>query len=91
MGLGERADILTKRIQTWRGEPIVSSTYRVELAGRLVSDLINALPKGARRVHVTAALSLKEAEDTPPTVGYFERVKRFGDEYLKFAALPPVT
>ena len=81
VGLGERANIVSKRVQAWRGDAIVSSTYRMDLGGRLVSDLINSLPKGARRVYVTAALKIEGYDDTPPAVGYFERVQRFGDEF----------
>jgi inner membrane protein len=80
VGLGQESNIIAKRVAVWRGEKIVTSTYRVDLAGRLVSDLINSLPKGARRVHINAALNLKGAGDPPPVVGYFQRVKRFGEE-----------
>jgi multidrug efflux pump subunit AcrA (membrane-fusion protein) len=65
----------------WRGERIASATYRLDLAGRLVSDLIHSLPKGARRVYVNAALNLKGTVEHIPTLGTFDRMKRYGDEW----------
>jgi inner membrane protein len=81
VGLGQSSDIVSKSIKVWRGQEIVTATYRLDLTGRLVSDLINSLPKGAKQTHMNAALVLSGTGDTPPVVGYFERVKKFGDEY----------
>lgn len=81
VGLGRFSNIVSTRISTWRGLPIASSHYRLDVSGRLVSDLINSLPKGARRVYVNAHLALEGDGDTPPTLGYFERVQKFGNEY----------
>ena len=81
VGLGQQANISSRNVRVWKGESIVSSTYRLDLSGRLVSDLINSLPKGARRVYLNAALRLEGEADTPPVVGYFERVQKFGNEF----------
>lgn len=72
------ADIQITRVKAWKGEPIVSSTYRVDLNGRLMGDLINSLPKGARRVQVNAGLELSDSVNVPPVMGYFSRVKASG-------------
>ncbi|MCA9840449.1 MAG: metal-dependent hydrolase, partial [Trueperaceae bacterium] len=34
------SDIQVRRIKVWKGERIVSSTYRLDLSGRLMSDLL---------------------------------------------------
>jgi membrane-bound metal-dependent hydrolase YbcI (DUF457 family) len=81
VGLGQAHDITSRRIRVWRGEAIVASTYRLDLAGRLVSDLIHSLPKGARRVYVNAALNLKGHVEHIPTLGTFDRLKRHGNEW----------
>lgn len=72
------SDIQITRVKAWKGEPIVSSTYRVDLNGRLMSDLLASLPKGARRVQINAGLELADSVDTPPVVGYFSRVEANG-------------
>ncbi|MCA9840429.1 MAG: hypothetical protein KC422_26215, partial [Trueperaceae bacterium] len=68
------ADIQVRRISAWKGEPHITSTYRLDLAGRLVSDLIYSLPKGAKEVHINAALELNDTPILPPAVGYFQRL-----------------
>ena len=59
VGILEAATIHGARVRVYRGTPLVSSTYRLDVSGRLVRDLIDSLPRGARRVYVTAALELK--------------------------------
>lgn len=80
VGLGDQSNISSKKIQAWRGQKITSSTYRVDLTGRLVSDLINSLPKGAQSVHLNASLTLNNYEDIPRAIGYFERIKNSGNK-----------
>ena len=46
-----------------------------------MTDLINSLPKGAKAVHINAALELTGEANTPPAVGYYERVIRVGSTY----------
>ncbi len=81
VGLSQSANIHSKRLAVWKGNQIVASTYRLELSGRLVSDLIASLPEGAKSVHINAALKLKGEADTPPVVGYFERIQKNGEEF----------
>ena len=81
VGLGQAVNIHSKTIKVWRGEEITSSTYRIDLSGRLVTDLINSLPKGAKAVHINAALELTGEANTPPAVGYYQRVIRVGSTY----------
>ncbi len=86
VGLGATNDITSQKVRVWRGEPIISSIYRLDLQGRLVSDLINSLPKGAKRIYINAAFNIDTDVDTPPVVGYFERIKKFGQEFEARAA-----
>ena len=86
VGLGATNDITSQKVRVWRGDPIISSIYRLDLQGRLVSDLINSLPKGAKRIYVNAAFNIDTDVDTPPVVGYFERIKKFGQEFEARAA-----
>jgi hypothetical protein len=88
VGRENSANILSSSVKAWRGERITSSTYRLDLSGRLVSDLMHALPKGARSVHINAALSIKGETDLSPVVGYFERISRSGRSYELRAATP---
>ena len=86
VGLGAANNITSQKVRAWRGERIVTSTYRLDLQNRLMSDLINSLPKGAKRVYVNAAFNINTDVDTPPVVGYFERIKKFGEEFEARAA-----
>ena len=72
------ANIQVRRIRAWKGESLVASTYRLDLSGRLVSDLLHSLPKGAKAVHINAALELNDFATAVPAVGYFQRVEAFG-------------
>ena len=86
VGLGATNNITSQKVRVWRGKPIISSIYRLDLQGRLVSDLINSLPKGAKRIYINAAFNINTDVDTPPVVGYFERIKKFGQEFEARAA-----
>jgi len=72
------ADIQIRRVRAWRGEELVASTYRLDLSGRLVSDLIYSLPKGAKAVRINAILELNDFAKSVPAVGYFQRVEIYG-------------
>ena len=72
------ADIQITKVKAWKGQPIVSSTYRIDLNGRLMSDLIHSLPKGANRIYVNAGLELSDNADIAPALGYFSRVTASG-------------
>lgn len=75
VGVSSAADIYAGRVRVYRETPIAVSTYRLDLAGRLVRDLIASLPKGAKRVYVTAELELKGSVELPPTLGYYPRIE----------------
>ena len=53
----------------------MSSTYRLDVSGRMVRDLISLLPKGAKRVYITAELGTQGTADLPPVLGYYRRIK----------------
>ena len=78
VGQTQSANIQPTRTTAWRGQPLTTSTYRVDLAGRLVSDLIASLPAEAQAVKVNAELELSQPVPTPPVVGYFPRLKSTG-------------
>ena len=86
VGLGQEANIHSQKIRAWRGEPLSVSTYRVDLAGRLMADLINALPKGAKLVLVNAEMTIKGEAEATSTVGYFPRVSVYGSTLKARAA-----
>ena len=86
VGLGAANNITSQKARAWRGERIITSTYRLDLQDRLMSDLINSLPKGAKRVYVNAAFNINTDVDTSPVIGYFERMKKFGAEFEARAA-----
>ena len=86
VGLGATNNITSQKARAWRGERIITSTYRLDLQDRLMSDLINSLPKGAKRVYVNAAFNINNDIDTSPVIGYFERIQKFGAEFEARAA-----
>lgn len=88
VGRDSGVNILSDRVQAWRGEPLTSAHYRLELSGRLVNDLIHALPQGAQRVQLNATLSLKGDPELSQSVGTFERIRRSGQHYQLRAATP---
>ena len=75
VGISEADNIYTAYIRVYRGNPVVASNYRLDLSGRLVSDLIDSLPRGAQRVYVTAELELKGRVELPTTMGYYSRIE----------------
>jgi len=78
----EGSDLQVRRIQAWRGEKIQVSTYRLDVSGRLISDLIYALPKGALRIHINADLVLNQALEQEPVLGSFDRLGIKGKRML---------
>lgn len=75
VGIGGGDNIHAARVRVYRGEAITTSTYRLDLGGRLVRDLIAALPKGAKRVYVTAELETQGTAELPPVLGYTRRIE----------------
>lgn len=75
VGISGSDNLHAARVRVYRGAEIVVSSYRLDLSGRLVRDLIAALPKGARRVYVTAELETQGTAPLPPVLGYYRRVE----------------
>lgn len=81
VGVGESNTFHAARVRVYRGAAITASTYRLDLSGRLVRDLIASLPKGAKQVYVTAELETKGTTELPPVLGYYRRVERQSEGY----------
>jgi len=75
VGISGSETLHAARVRVYRGEAITPSTYRLDLGGRLVRDLIASLPRGAKRVYVTAALETKGTAELPPVLGYYRRIE----------------
>src|SRR5690606_1659583 len=81
VGLGADSDVVADRVSVVRGDAVLVRTDRVEVGGRLVGELIAALPRGARRVYVTGVLLLHGAVDELPAVaGWMKRIEVIGGE-----------
>jgi len=78
----EGSDLQVSKIRAWRGEKIQVSTYRLDVSGRLLSDLIYALPKGALRVFINSDLVLNQALEQEPVLGSFDRLGIRGKRML---------
>lgn len=81
VSIRDSSNIHAAHIRVYRERPVVASTYRLDLAGRLVRDLIASLPRGAQRVYVTAELELKVHVELPPALGHYPRVEVGADTY----------
>ena len=87
--VGQRnTDINARRVAAWRGEPHTLTTYRLELGGRRIADLIASLPNQATRVLLNAELDLNQALDLPPTLGGFSRLTQSGTTLTTRSATP---
>ncbi|MEM6429106.1 MAG: metal-dependent hydrolase [Deinococcota bacterium] len=71
-------NIHAKRVAAWRADPRTMTTYRLELAGRRVSDLMASLPRDAQQVLLNAELELDRPINLPPVVGSFARLDARG-------------
>ncbi len=83
----DSANILSKSVRVYRGGPIVTSTYRVDLQGRLLSEWIESLPN-AESVTINAVLELNTPVEIPHGIGYFERLSASGKTLELRAATP---
>lgn len=89
VGLRADSDITVDRVAARRGEPIVARTDRFEVGGRMVAELLAALPRGTRRVYVTGTLVLHgDAPELPAVAGWLRRVKVSKGETQVRAAAP---
>ncbi|WP_448377564.1 metal-dependent hydrolase, partial [Fervidobacterium sp.] len=53
LAVSRDGQVVAYRVRAVRGERVVLREYRVDLSGRLLSDLLQALPRSARRVWIT--------------------------------------
>ena len=81
VGLSGSDNIHSPYVRVYRGAEIAAPSYRLDLSGRLVRDLIAALPKGANRVYVTAELETQGTAELPPVLGYYRRVEASSEGY----------
>ncbi len=76
LAVSRNGQVVAYRVRMHRGRPQVLKEWRLDLSGRLVGDLLQALPRGARRVWITGEAAL--ASDPPPLVppvGTYPRVE----------------
>ncbi len=77
--VSRNGQVVAYRVRAYPGEPVTLRTYRLDLAGRLVGDLLASLPARARRVWITGDLELAtEAPPVVPPVGTYPRVQVAG-------------
>ena len=78
VGLDDNANIQVDRVRIKKGAKLQSSSYRVDLTGRLVSDLIHSLPP-ANRVQINAVLQMSDIPTPPLLLGEYQRIQKKGD------------
>jgi len=78
----EGADLQVSKVRAWRGEKLQVSSYRLDVSGRLLSDLIYAFPKGALRVFINSDLVLNQALEQEAILGSFDRLGIAGSRML---------
>jgi len=81
VGLSGSDNIHSPYVRVYRGEEIAAPSYRLDLSGRLVRDLIASLPRGANRVYVTAELETQGTTELPPVLGYYRRIEASSEGY----------
>ena len=90
LAVARNGQVVAYRVRAYPGEPATVREYRLDLGGRLVGDLLAALPRAARRVWITGELEL--ATEPPPfvaPVGTYPRVRvANGNRLLLHAARP---
>jgi len=90
LAVARNGQVVAYRVRAYPGERATVREYRLDLGGRLVGDLLAALPRSARRVWVTGELEL--ATEPPPLVapvGTYPRLRAAsGNRLLLHAARP---
>ncbi len=90
LAVSRYGQVVAYRVRAFPGEPATVRVYRLDLGGRLLGDLLAALPRQARRVWITGELEL--ATEPPPVVapaGTYPRVRRAeGNRLVLHAARP---
>ncbi len=66
LAVSRNGQVVAYRVRMVRGAPQVLREWRLDLSGRLVGDLLSALPRGARRVWITG--EARPATPPPPLV-----------------------
>lgn len=76
LAVSRDGQVVAYRVRMHRGRPQVLKEWRLDLSGRLVGDLLQALPRGARRVWITGeAVPATEPPPLVPPVGTYPRVE----------------
>jgi len=78
----EGADLQVSKIRAWRGEKLQVSSYRLDVSGRLIRDLLSALPKDALRVFINSDLLVNQALEQEAILGSFDRLGIKGKRML---------
>lgn len=76
LAVSRNGQVVAYRVRMQRGKPQALREWRVDLSGRLLGDLLQALPRGARRVWITG--EARPATAPPPLVppvGTYPRVE----------------
>jgi len=77
VGLDDSANIQVRRVRIRKGTPLQRTSYRLDLTGRLVSDLIHSLPP-ANRVQINAIFEMSDIATPPLQLGEYPRLKKTG-------------
>lgn len=76
LAVSRDGQVVAYRVRMHRGRPQVLKEWRLDLSGRLVGDLLQALPRGARRVWITGeAVPASEPPPLVSPVGTYPRVE----------------
>lgn len=74
--VSRNGQVVAYRIRAYGGEPRVWRDYRLDVGGRLLGDVLAALPQGAAGVYLTGVLEMSGTiNPPPPEVGTFPRVQ----------------
>ena len=76
--VSKNGQVVAYRVRAYPGAPSVVRAYRLDVGGRLLSDILNALPQqGTRAVWITGNLLVAANVQPPPAdAGTFQRVRR---------------
>ena len=90
LAVARNGQVVAYRVRAYPGERTSVREYRLDLGGRLVGDLLAALPRAARRVWITGEAEL--ATEPPPVVapvGTYPRLRALqGNRLVMHAARP---
>lgn len=76
LAVSRNGQVVAYRVRMFRGRPHILREWRLDLSGRLLGDLLQAFPKGARRIWITGeAVPATEPPPLVPPVGTYPRVE----------------